>query len=1058
MTKKEELNYIKDCEINLEKDDLLSTNCYVETISEIIENSDTPFTIGLFGGWGSGKSSIIRTLKEKFKKNENSKAEVFVYDAWKYSNDSFRRTFILELKKQFNLDPTEEFESFYNDKNEEIKGKTGLSDKWWIYFIVVLLPILVINFIPKIEGKEFEWTTFIVSLFISGITLFISKTFVQYKISINKPKIFAPEVFENIFSEIIDKILDKKRSIWIYIKNIFGFTKKIEKLVIVIDNIDRCHKDLAFDLLLTIKNFLEKEGVIFIIPIDENETKKHLNKLGYDENEFLRKLFNTSLNIKKFSENDLYSFAKSLNSKHNLNLSENVISLVSQEFSKSPRRIIQFLNVLQTEILFSKKQEEVGNIPKGIISNNLTFLTKILLIREEWFEFYKKLRENPYILEDINQSLKTGTKIEFIEIGLDQLRFLERTRHIETKNIEAFFVNKDVFSNIPDELNKLIISQDWEEIKKVLDKNRITFEQLMEFINKRFDEDVIRRGLIDTTGFNILSLIFKISNDSKYSGNFTTYYYTDSNHLGNIKAKLNYDGIKKLISKFIPNDLFGFVKTNLNENSVLLGIIIMYIKNASMKDKDNYELFKEYIITFIDKPEYLEKVGNKYSEMIIENPDYFNDFENIFTNEEITKSLIKAKLIKEFINSLEVEKESNNTNIKVKIIKSFEKSNIFSTLLVEEFINKIVILVTPSTDYSELTFWFNALKGLILKSKRSDIHNNISAMLNNKYPLFANNYQAQYNINENYMLSLIEFLDTSKELYKGNIAENNNTILSWFTNFYSKNDEKSIYLYINKIYTELINYFSIWNWPFAQQIVDKFAQITIWEEKEVTADILNIMAKKTIKDQGLDIVKIKSIFTYYVKIFNEEKNKEEKIIEWIKLISKNDIVKEQLIENIKSFVCEEKLNIIKIIKNIDSKLLKESINEIVLNSVCESLQEILQKFNECKINKNMIENSVKNALNSLSKENDEKRFKCFLEFIVNNDLADEDITSTIINKIRPLLGSTNDEIIFSLGIISKLRDIDEKKKDMIKTMLGGLDDNDFSDDGKKLLLEVKSKL
>lgn len=1057
MEKKKKFNYIKDCEINLEESDLLSTRCYVDTVVQIIENSNTPFTIGLFGGWGSGKSSIIKTLDEKLKGDRAGKAEVFIYDAWKYSKDSFRRTFILELKERFKLDSTKELETFYKDKNEEIKGKTGVSDKWWAYLLLFLTPLLAINFIPKLEGKEFEWTTFIISIFISAITVFVSKTFIQYKISINKPRIFAPEEFENIFSEIIDKILNKERSVWVYIKNILGISKRLDKIVIVIDNIDRCHKDLAFELLLTIKNFLEKQGVIFIVPIDEDEMKRHLTASGYDANEFLRKLFNTTLNIKKFSENDLYAFAKSLNNKYSLNLPENVISLVAQEFSKNPRRIIQFLNVLQTEILFSKKQEDSGNIPKGIISGNLPFLTKVLLIKEEWFEFYKLLRKNPYLLEDINQSLKEGTKIEFVKIDDDQLRFLERTRHIETKNLEAFFVNKDVFSDIPDEINKLVISQDWEEIKAVLNKNKLSFEQLMQFVDTKFNEDVIGRNLIDTTGFNIFSLIFKIANDKDFLDKFKELYYTDSKNFGNIKSKLNCADIGKIVNKFNPKLLFGFIETDLSQNQILINTTIQYFQNAVMANKDNYELFKEFILTFTDMPEYLEKVGQKFSEVIVANPNYFNDFENIFKKDEIINSLIKPKLLKEFINSLEIDLDSNNTEIKVRIIKSFEKSNIFSVSLAEEFINKITTLLNPSNDYNVIKFWLNTLSGMISKTKKQEIHDNVFNALNTKYSLFANSYSAQYN-NEEYSESLKKFLDISKELYKGNKATNNETILNWFTYFFSKNDEQKIYLHINKIYSEFIKYFTIWNWPFAQQEIDKFNQLSEWKDKEAIADVLNLMIKKTEKNKGLDQNKIKLIFSNYINTFKTQGDKEDKILEWINLIIQNNIAKEQIIETIKNFDFKEKLNVIKIIKEVESSLLKESVNEIILNSECVNLQEVLNKFNAYKISKTIVKNSVKTILDSLSKESNEVRFKCFLEFVVSNDLIDENITSAIINKVRPLLGATNEEIIFSLKIINKLKEIDVKKKKMIKTILEGLDDNDFDDEGKKLLTEVKKKL
>ncbi|MFA6184504.1 MAG: P-loop NTPase fold protein [Parcubacteria group bacterium] len=1057
MENKNEPNYIKDCEINLEENDLLGTRCYVDAISQIIENSDTPFTIGLSGGWGSGKSSIIRTLDEKLRKDQDNKAEVFIYDAWKYSNDSFRRTFILELKKRFKLDFTDELEIFYNDKNEEVDHRLAIKKGWGFKFFLLSPLLLLLIWLINAFGSDVKISVSILSVVLVPIMFLIRESLIEYKISITKEKIFAPEQFENIFSEIIDKILNKERGVWVYIKNILGLSKKLDKIVIVIDNIDRCHEDLAFELLLTIKNFLEKQGVIFIIPVDENEIKRYLEKRGHDANEFLRKLFNTTLNIKKFSEQDLHSFAQSLNDKYNLNLPDNVISLVAQEFSKNPRRIIQFLNVLQTEILFSKKQEESGNIPVGIISGNLPFLTKVLLIREEWFDLYKRLRDNPYLLEDINQALKRGEKVDFITIEKDQLRFLDRTRSIETKNLEAFFTNKDVFLNIPDELNKLVVSQDWEEIKTILSKDVINFDQVMKFIDKRFNEDVVTRGLMDTTGFNIFSLIFKISNDKDFSDKFKETYYSSSKYFGNIKSKLNCVDIGKIANKFNPKNLIGFIRTDLSQNQTLLDTIINGFQNAVMANKDNYELFKEFILEFVDMPAYLNRVSDKFSETIKTNPNYFNDFESILKNNDVATILIKPKLLREFIDSLEVDPDSSYTETKVNIIESFKKSTVFSASIAEELINKITTLLNSINDYGVAEFWLRNLNGLLVKTKKVDVHDNVFNALNNKYSLFVDNYPAQYN-NEEYKKSLNNFLNISKELYLGNKATNCHTIPDWLTTFFNKNDDNKLFLIINKIYLELIKHFSTWNWPFSQQEIDKFNTLSEWEDRKTIAETLNLMVKKTEKDKGIDRDKIKSIFLNYLNVFKTQGDKENEVLLWIKSMSQNGLAKEPIVEIIKNFDFKEKLNIIKIIKDVDGDLLKESVNEIISNFECSDLQEALNKFNANKINQTLIKGAIKTILENLTKENNESRFKCFLEFVVANGLIDKNITNIIINKVRPLLGATNEEIIFSLKIIDKLEDIDDKKKQMIKTILEGLEENDFDEQGKELLISAKSKL
>jgi len=103
------INLIQDIECNLDQKniDLMGTRPYVDVLERMIEENIenyTPLTIGLFGRWGSGKSSIIKTLSERLaKKNTNNSVKTVIYDAWKYSGDAFRRSFLLELKDQLNL-------------------------------------------------------------------------------------------------------------------------------------------------------------------------------------------------------------------------------------------------------------------------------------------------------------------------------------------------------------------------------------------------------------------------------------------------------------------------------------------------------------------------------------------------------------------------------------------------------------------------------------------------------------------------------------------------------------------------------------------------------------------------------------------------------------------------------------------------------------------------------------------------------------------------------------------------------------------------------------------
>ncbi len=130
------------------QEDYLKTSVYADTLEKIIKRtpSNEVFTIGLFGNWGTGKSSIIETTKEKF---DQSKVRFITYDAWKYCNDSFRRMFLRKIRKDLKLEQTPEMERFYQSETAETEPKTYISTPNLLIIIgALLLLILLVVLIP----------------------------------------------------------------------------------------------------------------------------------------------------------------------------------------------------------------------------------------------------------------------------------------------------------------------------------------------------------------------------------------------------------------------------------------------------------------------------------------------------------------------------------------------------------------------------------------------------------------------------------------------------------------------------------------------------------------------------------------------------------------------------------------------------------------------------------------------------------------------------------------------------------------------------------------------
>ena len=109
-----QLSFLKDAPVLKSEGDYY--DFYHDYISpalhEITTNQKGIHTVGLFGQWGSGKSTIIKNLEEDY-----SDYPLFLFDTWKYQGDPLRRTFLIQ------------FRQFAQDKELWKEGK-ALDESW----------------------------------------------------------------------------------------------------------------------------------------------------------------------------------------------------------------------------------------------------------------------------------------------------------------------------------------------------------------------------------------------------------------------------------------------------------------------------------------------------------------------------------------------------------------------------------------------------------------------------------------------------------------------------------------------------------------------------------------------------------------------------------------------------------------------------------------------------------------------------------------------------------------------------------------------------------------
>lgn len=249
------------------------------TLYEIIQHgSSDGLTIGLEGGWGSGKSTVVSILKNKLEADTNTIC--FYFDAWAHEGDPLRRVFLEALIDQVGNDD-KELLGIKSRVSNRIKTSNVRSSQTvtklgkWLALAALFVPLgaaIISDTASKIDFKLNGPTNW---LFLIGIICVMAPVFVlarnAWKLWRNNCKIadlnnwmFLQGESESIVTQEISE--DEERSSIEFEQYFTGivdvlFSKKTNvKLLIVIDNLDRVDADDSLKIWSTLQTFLQRKN------------------------------------------------------------------------------------------------------------------------------------------------------------------------------------------------------------------------------------------------------------------------------------------------------------------------------------------------------------------------------------------------------------------------------------------------------------------------------------------------------------------------------------------------------------------------------------------------------------------------------------------------------------------------------------------------------------------------------------------------------------------------------------------------------------------------------
>lgn len=430
------MNFINDC---ISDKDMLGYEPYIKSFEYLIQKENDlmnlPIVFGIHGKWGVGKSTFMDLIRLKL---DNSKRYyTMTINPWEYANEyNFISVFVAEL--------------FRITKDDLCDKEKGVEDSVLHFFKTICKPLKVsANF----TGVKAEYD-------FGKLTFDSQKELVEKYISENY------EIKETIHTILNYEIFESK------------------KLIVFIDDLDRCPADKVLEVIESIKLILNSKNCIFFLGCDKEylesallvKYKEFIEFLQSNDkedtfkkfaNEYLEKIIQIPFYIPYLSEDAIKSYICELLNPSNVSidnsdidenlyqqfkdiLNTDLLTKLFMEINLNPRRIKRTLNIVFLNYLFLKFKNTENSLRK----EDLDLLILLGIIRDEYSLYYKKNLISEMLCKRTFEIMFNYSKNEKSNNSKNlNIDTTEENRKIEGL-FDIFFKNLKIKNN--NELNELL--------------------------------------------------------------------------------------------------------------------------------------------------------------------------------------------------------------------------------------------------------------------------------------------------------------------------------------------------------------------------------------------------------------------------------------------------------------------------------------------------------------------------------------------------------------------------------------------------------------------------
>ncbi len=369
-------------------------------LCDLLTRVQTPYRLGITGGLGTGKSTILHEALELFKKSRGLKSTKIAYvDVWKLDKDSVRRSAILRIAKELNTKITSVqhlketlYGTFSDTSYTRPFRKTFDKAGFGIAAAATIGSTGVVYYLVGLLSTSAGWGEKLVVALATGLialsTRLLEKSIVHIQRTFSRAPIIGAEEFEECLQDILE-------------------TETPETLVVLVfDNIDRAAPDASKAILAGLSAFFDyspqnrPRNVIIVVPFDQaSACVEDSSKRTFLQDS--EKMFDAVVPLPRLADEDLSAYVedllkKSLDDRYPDKTYNEMATLATFSPYRSPRELKHLVNEVISQITLANTMETTSDerldsgaslLPKGSVTEHPVTLLKLIICNKIYQNF-----------------------------------------------------------------------------------------------------------------------------------------------------------------------------------------------------------------------------------------------------------------------------------------------------------------------------------------------------------------------------------------------------------------------------------------------------------------------------------------------------------------------------------------------------------------------------------------------------------------------------------------------------------------------------------------------